>query len=878
MNKKTWTKLIITLVVCALLSFSLVQSVKTPMPTVRVIVEGEHLSTVKDAVKLCDGFVSAEIEIINAVVAEIPETNLSQLQASPGIVRITPDRQLRLTDLANSSGKGRDGNAVDVEFTKSLGVQDVWEAGTLGQDVTVAVLDTGVDPRFISLRRNPLGRGDRFLAYYDAINDHLYEHPGLLRSPRDKNGHGTHVAGIIANRDFEAQDREFRGVAPAADLVAIRVLNEDGAGSYADVLRGINWAVEHKDDYNIRVLNISMYAVPVAPYWADPYNLAVMAAWDAGIVVVASAGNTGPDPMSIGVPGNTPYVITIGAFTDHRTPEAFGDDYIPDFSAVGPTLDAFVKPDVIAPGAHVISLMHPSSQLRRTNPDQRISGRYFEMSGSSMATASVSGLAALILSENPELTPDEVKFRLMQTARPQYSEAHGEAAYSIWQQGAGRAWAPDAVMGEISGAANHGMDIDGDLAGSIHYQGWSIYNEEAGAFQIIGSGSDQWVEGYTAWSGSYDSWADGYDSWAGGLTNWSGSYDSWADGLEIWSGSFDSWADSYDSWADSFDSWADSFDSWADGCLADSELSQSYEDSFDSWADSFDSWADSFDSWADYTASADSFDSWADSFDSWADSFDSWADSYDSWADGCQNWPNSFDSWADGLIGWTDGVGGVAEGLAMWTGAFGVWEGGYTTWSTSFDSWADSFDSWADGYGYWASACGVDPSSFDSWADSFDSWADSYDSWADSFDSWADSYDSWADYVIWVDSFDSWADSFDSWADSFDSWADGYDGDGRPVLCVEWSDSFDSWADSFDSWADSFDSWADGSPNVVGAFDEWDGGYTAWVGGYASWAGSFDSWADNVGDPAWASNYAQLKILPNELSSVNMNFWVELPK
>jgi len=834
-NAKTLTKLIITLLVCALLSLSLMQPVESTAPMVRVIVEGKPISAVKDAIYTSGGFISSEIEIINAVVADIPETNVLSLQSRPDVVRVTPDRELQLADLDSGQGRGnREGSAIDVEFTKSLGVQDVWEAGNLGQDVTVAVLDTGVDPRFTALRRSPWGRGDRFLAYYDAIENRLYEHPGLLRSPRDQNGHGTHVAGIIANGDFEQKDQEFRGVAPATDLVAIRVLNEDGAGTYADVLKGINWAVEHKDDYNIRVLNISMYAVPVAPYWADPYNLAVMAAWDAGIVVVASAGNTGPDPMSIGVPGNTPYVITVGAFTDHRTPDSFGDDYIPDFSAVGPTLDAFVKPDVIAPGAHIVSLMHPSSELRKTYPERRISGRYFEMSGSSMATASVSGLAALILSENPNLTPDEVKYRLMQTARPQYSEANGDAAYSIWQQGAGRVWAPDAVTGAIDGSANQGMNITADLAGSIHYQGWSIYDEETGAFQIIGIGPDQWVDGYAAWNGSYDSWADGYDSWAGGLTNWSGSYDSWADGLDVWSGSFDSWADSYDSWADSFDSWADSFDSWADGCLADAELSQSYQDSFDSWADSFDSWADSFDSWADYTTSADSFDSWADSFDSWADSFDSWADSYDSWADGCQNWPNSFDSWADGLMGWIDGVDSAAEGLSMWTGAFGVWEGGYSTWSTSFDSWADSFDSWADGYGYWASACGIDPSSFDSWADSFDSWADSYDSWADSFDSWADSYDSWADYVVWVDSFDSWADSFDSWAD--------------------------------------------GSPNVVGAFGEWDGGYTGWVGGYESWTGSFDSWADNVGDPAWASNYAQLKTLPNELSSINMNFWVQLPK
>ncbi len=121
-----------------------------------------------------------------------------------------------------------------------------------------------------------------------------------------------------------------------------------------------------------------------------------MAAWQAGITVVASAGNTGPAPMSIGVPGNTPYVITVGAFTDHRTPSDFSDDYIPEFSAAGPTLDAFVKPDVVAPGAHIVSLMRPNTTLREAQSGNSVNGQYFEMSGSSMSTAVVSGIAALV--------------------------------------------------------------------------------------------------------------------------------------------------------------------------------------------------------------------------------------------------------------------------------------------------------------------------------------------------------------------------------------------------------------------------------------------------------------------------------------------------
>ena len=856
-------------IVCLVLLVTLFRPAAANSRSVRVIVQGTTLEAAAGAVRDTSGVVEAHLPVIDAVIARVAIERIAVLASSQGVVRVTGNREVTVggKDFAGN------GNAVDVEFAKTVGLGEVWDAGLLGQNTTVAILDTGVDPHFAELRRTPSVAHERYLAYYDALEDKLYEGNAALKSAGDPNGHGTHVAGIIGNAHHEQQDGEYRGVAPATNLVAVRVLDELGRGTYADVLKGINWVVQHKDDYNIRVLNISMYAAPIAPYWADPYNLAVMAAWHAGIVVVASVGNTGPQPMSVGVPGNTPYIITVGTFTDHRTPDDLGDDYIPEFSAAGPTLDAFVKPDVVAPGAHIVSFMRPHSYLRDAYPDRRIDGRYFEMSGTSMSTAIVSGLAALMLSDNPELTPDQVKYRLTQSARPQLSESTGAAAYSIWQQGAGRVWAPDAILSDMDGVANQGMDLAADLAGVQHYQGWTTFDPSTGTFGIIGGGLDGWVDDYTVWDGSFDSWADGYEPWAGGSTNWSGSFDSWADSFDSWADSFDSWADSFDSWADSFDSWADSFDSWADTCVPSvpgAEDVESWGTSFDSWADGFDSWADSFDSWADFTAWTDSFDSWADSFDSWADSFDSWADG----AEGCGEWVDSFDSWADGFLGWRSGISDIAAGFTFWADAYSMWTGGYLTWSTSFDNWADSFDSWADGYAPWAEACGVDAESFDSWADGFGGWAGSFDTWAGSFDSWADSFDSWADYVLWVDSFDSWADSFDSWADSFDSWADGYVGGSRPLLCGGWADSFDSWADSFDSWADSFDSWADANPNLAGAFSTWDGGYTSWAGGPEAWTGSFDSWADSVGDPDWANGYSRLANVPSAESGVSNNIWV----
>ncbi len=142
----------------------------------------------------------------------------------------------------------------------------------------------------------------------------------------DDNGHGTHVTGVALSSSVLDRTGFYRGIAPDADLVVVKAFDLHGQGNYADVIRGIDWVVTHKDDYGIRVLNLSFSAEPRSRYWDDPLNQAVMAAWQAGIVVVVSAGNTGPGAMTIGAPGNVPYVITVGAMTDNYTPEDLSDD------------------------------------------------------------------------------------------------------------------------------------------------------------------------------------------------------------------------------------------------------------------------------------------------------------------------------------------------------------------------------------------------------------------------------------------------------------------------------------------------------------------------------------------------------------------------
>ncbi len=579
-------RLFVLVTVVALLTTALGGAVPAA-PTTRVIVRGTSLEVATSAVLAQGGRVFDKVDIINAVVADVPQTNLARLARTVGVLGVMPDRTVKMVGDAFSPPTPGNDN-VTFDYAKVVGADQVWATGNLGQDVTVATLDTGIDPTFLGLR---VTRGiwhDRFLVYYDAIANKTYESPRLLRSPRDQNGHGTHVAGVIGNSDKE--NGHYAGIAPGVNLVSVRVLDGTGMGTYADVLRGLNWVVQHKDEYNIRVLNMSMYATPVAPYWVDPYNLAVMAAWKAGIVVIASAGNDGPEPLSVGVPGNTPYIITAGAFTDNYTPSDFGDDYIPEFSASGPTLDAFVKPDVIAPGAHVSSLMRNNTYLAQHYPENRIRGAYFKMSGTSMSAATVSGIAALMLHNHPELTPDQVKYRLSMTARPQFSEATGEMAYSIWQQGAGRVWAPEAVSTDIEGAANQGMDIEADLAGTQHYEGWTDWNPETGEFEIRGDGYATWSGGYATWSGSYASWSGGYATWSGGDTNWSGGYASWSGGYATWSGGYATWSGGYATWSGGYATWSGGYASWSGG--------------YASWSGGYASWSGGYASWSGNTESA----------------------------------------------------------------------------------------------------------------------------------------------------------------------------------------------------------------------------------------------------------------------------------
>jgi serine protease AprX len=550
-----------------------------------VIVQGASTEQAAGLVAKYGGKVTSRLDIIYGVGARVPGNAMAALRNEPGIVRVTDNAS---TSLSEANYKKENKNTASTDYVDAIGTELAWQQGDLGQGVSVAVIDTGV-AQHPDLKKGPNGKPRSVVVgWVDFVDG--------KKVPTDPNGHGTHVAGIIANAT-KGEDGEYNGIAPAVNLVGVRVLDNTGAGDYEKVIQGIQWVIAHKNEYNIKVINLSLHSLVQSPYWADPLDQAVMRAWAEGITVIVAGGNDGPKPMTISVPGNTPYVVTVGAFTDNYTPTDWNDDYIAEFSSAGPTLDGFVKPELVAPGAHMTSTMMPSSYIARNHDANWVSSQYFSMAGTSQAAAVVSGVTALVISQHPELTPDQVKYRLMITALPWINSDQSDVLYSVWQQGFGRVNPYDAIFStDAEGSANQGLDVLADLNSGQHFEGYSYYDDATGTFRL--HGFEDMTSKFGSWAGGFGSWAGGFGSWAGGFGSWAGGFGSWAGGFGSWAGGFGSWAGGFGSWAGKFGSWAGKFGSWAGG--------------FGSWAGGFGSWAGGFGSWAG------KFGSWAGGFGVWA--------------------------------------------------------------------------------------------------------------------------------------------------------------------------------------------------------------------------------------------------------------------
>jgi len=325
----------------------------------------------------------------------------------------------------------------------------VWQQGIAGSGVTVAILDSGVAADADLVQPN-----NRILASVNFADQRLTSDPG---------GHGTHIAGIVAGNGTNSGG-QFVGIAPQANVVDVRVLGNTGSGRISSVVRGIEWVLAHRALYNIRVINLSFGARATLPYRADPMSAAVEIAWRRGLVVVAAAGNGGPQGGTVVTPGIDPYVITVGA-TDDRGTIGRGDDLLAWFSAWG-SADSNAKPDLVAPGRRIVSLRVPGSALDTLFPDHIVVAQngstYLRLTGTSMATAVVSGAAALILQGRPNLTPDQVKALLVGTTQ-RFGGDSGQVLPDPTADGSGLLNAYAAVNASPPGAPAPGGGLLGTL-------------------------------------------------------------------------------------------------------------------------------------------------------------------------------------------------------------------------------------------------------------------------------------------------------------------------------------------------------------------------------------------------------------------------------
>ena len=390
------------------------------------------------------GRVTRNLPLIGGFAAVLPEAAVAALRTDPAVRSVTPDSKVQVATAG--AGALETTTAPDPEptsvYTRALRAEQVWQAGVRGQGVTVAVIDTGITPSADLSGRLVTVRND---SGEDAPCKNLSGRPTC----DDQYGHGTFVGGIIAG-DGASSSGTYSGVAPRSNLLAVKVAGPDGSTDVSNVLAAIQWVVSFKSRYNIRVLNLSLSTDSTQTYRTDPFNYAVERAWDAGIVVVVSASNRGPNPQTVSKPADDPLVITAGALDDRGTP-GIGDDELPDFSSRGPTIaDGLAKPDVVAPGAHLMSLRSPGSTVDQQFPES-IYGAYRRGSGTSFAAAATSGVVALMLARNPGMTPNQVKYALVNSARPVRASSDPMAV------GSGEIDAAAAALAPPAGAANAGV-------------------------------------------------------------------------------------------------------------------------------------------------------------------------------------------------------------------------------------------------------------------------------------------------------------------------------------------------------------------------------------------------------------------------------------
>jgi serine protease AprX len=383
---------------------------RPPSGSSAVIVRGEAgaLAQLERSTVLAGGSVVRDLAIINGFSARIPTERLAAIRELPGVVAVSPDS---MANFHSAYDPAADPNSM-ASTAAAVGADAAWSQGITGAGVDVAVLDSGVTPV-----QGLAGAGQ-------VVNGPDLSFDSQTPSVRylDGFGHGTFMAGLIAGRDAD-----YKGIAPDARIVNVKVGAANGAVDVSQVIAGIDWVVQHRHDngLNIRVLNLSLGTHSSQDYRIDPLAFAAEVAWRAGIVVVVAAGNDGASTARLNDPAIDPFVLAVGATGSHG-PQTAENSFVALFSSIG---NEQRGPDLVAPGSHIQGLRVPGSYIDQRYPGAAFGGRFFRGSGTSEAAAITSGAVALLLQQSPSLTPGQVKAILMRSAQP-LAESDNQSAGS----------------------------------------------------------------------------------------------------------------------------------------------------------------------------------------------------------------------------------------------------------------------------------------------------------------------------------------------------------------------------------------------------------------------------------------------------------------
>jgi serine protease AprX len=362
------------------------------------------------------------VPLIRGLALRMPAREARRLTGERAVVAVTLNSHVKPQGISSA-------NLVST-YPKAVAVDKLW-GGTMpglttpltGAGVGVAIIDTGIAGDMVDFQ----GADGRSRVVANVVTNPQAATAG------DAYGHGTHVAGILAGNGWnraagDPLDGDYVGIAPEASLIAIKASDDAGNATVLDVINGLQFAVDHKADYNIRVVNLSLSSDTPQSYKTDPLDAAVESAWLHGIVVVAAAGNRGTAADAVSyAPGNDPYAITVGATDDQGTKD-WHDDSVAAYSSSGTTQDGVAKPDVLAPGAHIVSTLAPGSAFTTLCPACVVGGGYIRAGGTSMAAPVVAGAAALLLQQHPDWGPNDVKAALVKTDHALAGSAGGEIA------------------------------------------------------------------------------------------------------------------------------------------------------------------------------------------------------------------------------------------------------------------------------------------------------------------------------------------------------------------------------------------------------------------------------------------------------------------